>query len=727
MKKIYLVSFIILQSYFIAFAQWSNLYIQHPQKLTSGQGTIKEASLVIEPFATYTKNDLYLTFSADGISAFQPDDSVEVQMNFSLGTGSFITDLWLWIGVDTSVALLADRAKARATYDNIVKRRRDPALLEMLYKDQYKLGVYPMRADGVRRIKITYFLPFVNNYDNSLLLPIWFLKASRVPLPKFPVYVKYDSLMNPFIKEDTSIVFSIIVDTNYGKVYKTEIPSNKIQTASTLTLVLNNQKANDALIVSKYQKGAEGVYHLSVKPSKALNLNTNKKILFVIDFDSVRMYYNQYYNTESKYSKLQLLKDLKNTIQSNLTQSDSFNVTFIKETLPFLYSQKWSVPTSKVIDSLINKLTEEVYSMDSINLSSLLFSAADFINKNGKDGQIFLITSSEAYSGNVSLSNKFIDSLTKILPPTTQINIIDYNRRVQYYRVGNSNFAGNGYLYTTLAAMTKGLYRFSYNPFYNQSYIDEIFINFRGSLDFFDMNVSIANGFTYMKQANITNVLNYPLTTTIMQAGRFNGSFPMSVEVTGKYGGQLYYNKVLVADSNIKYQDSSLYSIWASYIINTFPQYSLTDIQKQQMSEFSTTYRVLCQYTAFLALEPGQKLCDTCVSTNPGTVINLINKETTVPKSYEVLQAYPNPFNPSTILKIRLPEQTDAVSSTLSIYNTLGQLVKRFDTSKLSDKEFINLTWNAKDENGKSVATGMYIVILQTQIGKYSLKLMFIK
>jgi flagellar hook assembly protein FlgD len=108
-------------------------------------------------------------------------------------------------------------------------------------------------------------------------------------------------------------------------------------------------------------------------------------------------------------------------------------------------------------------------------------------------------------------------------------------------------------------------------------------------------------------------------------------------------------------------------------------------------------------------------------------VVTAVQQQKGAPESYEVMQAYPNPFNPSTTLKIRLPENVDASKASLVIYNTLGQSVRRFDVSSLSSKSYSQLTWDARNDNGSTVATGMYLVVLQTPTGRYTMKLMFIK
>lgn len=76
-----------------------------------------------------------------------------------------------------------------------------------------------------------------------------------------------------------------------------------------------------------------------------------------------------------------------------------------------------------------------------------------------------------------------------------------------------------------------------------------------------------------------------------------------------------------------------------------------------------------------------------------------------IPPEFRLHQNYPNPFNPVTSILISIPRQT---SARIEVYNMIGQLV-----TVLIDKELNagthRLTWDARDETGRPVASGMYV------------------
>ena len=79
-------------------------------------------------------------------------------------------------------------------------------------------------------------------------------------------------------------------------------------------------------------------------------------------------------------------------------------------------------------------------------------------------------------------------------------------------------------------------------------------------------------------------------------------------------------------------------------------------------------------------------------------------------KTYQLEQNYPNPFNPDTEIRFQLPEASHAL---VKIFNNLGEEVRT-----LADREFAaglhSLRWNAKNDRGEKVQSGIYFYRLVT-------------
>jgi len=73
------------------------------------------------------------------------------------------------------------------------------------------------------------------------------------------------------------------------------------------------------------------------------------------------------------------------------------------------------------------------------------------------------------------------------------------------------------------------------------------------------------------------------------------------------------------------------------------------------------------------------------------------------PTAFALNPAYPNPFNPFTNLSFALPE---AMNYNLKIYNVAGQLVRSYEGMGVTGLNVI--TWDAKDNAGVEVSSGVY-------------------
>ena len=89
------------------------------------------------------------------------------------------------------------------------------------------------------------------------------------------------------------------------------------------------------------------------------------------------------------------------------------------------------------------------------------------------------------------------------------------------------------------------------------------------------------------------------------------------------------------------------------------------------------------------------------------TVVSVDNHQ--IPDHYALENAYPNPFNPSTVIRFALPEDADV---TLVIYNMLGQKVRTLVQNHLQ-AGYQSVVWDGKADNGRQLGSGVYVYRLQ--------------
>lgn len=93
------------------------------------------------------------------------------------------------------------------------------------------------------------------------------------------------------------------------------------------------------------------------------------------------------------------------------------------------------------------------------------------------------------------------------------------------------------------------------------------------------------------------------------------------------------------------------------------------------------------------------------------------------PENFNLLKAYPNPFNAEISLVI---SAKDNVPEELNIFNIEGKLVKTIYNSS-SYQNNIKLKWDGKNNFGLNVPSGVYFIISNGKNFQISKKIMLLK
>ncbi|MYA21710.1 MAG: T9SS type A sorting domain-containing protein [Gemmatimonadetes bacterium] len=81
----------------------------------------------------------------------------------------------------------------------------------------------------------------------------------------------------------------------------------------------------------------------------------------------------------------------------------------------------------------------------------------------------------------------------------------------------------------------------------------------------------------------------------------------------------------------------------------------------------------------------------------------------TRPEAFALADNFPNPFNPTTTIRYALPQAADVE---LTVYNVVGQPVRTLIAEYQSAGRYA-VEWDATDDSGHSLSSGMYLYRLQ--------------
>jgi hypothetical protein len=116
-----------------------------------------------------------------------------------------------------------------------------------------------------------------------------------------------------------------------------------------------------------------------------------------------------------------------------------------------------------------------------------------------------------------------------------------------------------------------------------------------------------------------------------------------------------------------------------------------------------------------LALQRGEARYNQATGTDGG--------DTSLPRTFSLNQNYPNPFNAETAISFALPSGGDCQ---LEIFDILGRTVKSIDLRGLPAGNK-TVTWDAKDNSGHDVASGVYFYRLNSGGNSQARKMVLLK
>ncbi len=93
------------------------------------------------------------------------------------------------------------------------------------------------------------------------------------------------------------------------------------------------------------------------------------------------------------------------------------------------------------------------------------------------------------------------------------------------------------------------------------------------------------------------------------------------------------------------------------------------------------------------------------------------------PRSFNLIGAYPNPFNPSTRIVFDVPENANVI---LEVYNALGMKVRSLLNQEVHPGRH-EITWDGLNESGRAVSTGQYFCRMRTGSFTRVIRLMSLK
>lgn len=118
----------------------------------------------------------------------------------------------------------------------------------------------------------------------------------------------------------------------------------------------------------------------------------------------------------------------------------------------------------------------------------------------------------------------------------------------------------------------------------------------------------------------------------------------------------------------------------------------------------------------FFLSPPGEGATNNFTTTGPDTLavtgaVSVANsRDNSIPASFRLAQNFPNPFNPSTTIVYAL---ANSGQTTLKIYDVLGKEIRTLVGAYQTAGEH-TVQWDGKDNTGRTVVSGVYVLVIES-------------
>lgn len=277
MKRLMVFPFLFIMSSLLL-AQGRLIIPEPPERLTFTQVDLKKVDARVDIKGHIGNVALEQTF-------YNPSSvRLEGEYVFALPDEAQVHDFYLYIDGQKTRGQVLDAKEARQTYLNIVRKLKDPALLEYYGNSLFKARIFPIEPRSDRKIELKYAqMLHYNGQNYRFILPI--KQSGQGSIDEFHM------IINLSVEADISNIYSPSHDINITRQSQREarisFEANQLEGNKDFILYysLGEQDINGSLLTFRPRTDRDGYFIFMASPRFEVRQQNYiaKEVIFVID------------------------------------------------------------------------------------------------------------------------------------------------------------------------------------------------------------------------------------------------------------------------------------------------------------------------------------------------------------------------------------------------------------------------------------------------------------
>ncbi len=503
---------------------------------------------------------------------------------FPLPENAAINQFSMWIDGEKVDGQLYTKEEARRIYDDIVRCRLDPALLEYIGRDLFQASIFPIDPGNTRKVVIEYseILPA----DAGLVKYVYGLsteKFSAKPLEDVSITVNIRS--DDPIKAVYSPSHPVSIDRpdDYRATVGWEARDVRPDTDFALYFTLSPQDLGLNLL--SYKNGDEdGFFTILIAPSIESERIIDKDVILVLDTSG-----------SMEGEKLAQAQDALNFVLNHLNPNDRFNVVAFSTGVRAFSSRLESVSAVPEAERFVRNLRAE----GSTDINRALLEAMASLDRDTARPAIIIFLTDGLPTSGVTEPDQILNSVAQFAPQ---------NVRIFPFGVGDDV---DTFLLDSLARELRGASAYV-RP---GERVDEAVSGFYAKVS----TPVLADVQLDVDGVNLEDTYPYPLPdifagTQLVVTGRYRRGGGATVTLRGTVNGReqvfRYADLTFARDGGAEF----IPRLWATrkigYLLNQIRLRGETAEAIDQIVTLSVRYGIITPYTSFLVEEPTDALTE---------------------------------------------------------------------------------------------------------------------
>ena len=505
---------------------------------------------------------------------------------FPLPEKAAISEFSMYIGERKIEGEILDKDKARRIYEDIVRRLKDPALLEYIGRKMFRARVYPIPARGEKRIKLSY--TEILKAEQNLVRYIYPLNTERFsfhPIKEVSITAKINS------KVPISNIYSPSHKVSIRKEEKgkarVSFEAANIKPDKDFILYYSLSQDDIGLSFMSWEGPEDGYFMLLASPSYVSRKEKiiNKNLIFVLDSSG-----------SMSGRKIKQAKEAVRFVINHLDEKDKFSIVDFDDGVDVFASEIVPVNSENIKKALF--FVDEIEDSGGTNINDALLQALKMIEVGERPNYILFLTD--------GLPTVGITGTAEILK-----NIINANKlksRVFVFGVGNDV---NTELLDRIPSENRGTSVYvsendnlevaisSYYEKISSPLLSDIEIDFTG--------IKVKDTYPRMLPDLFKG-------SQLLQIGRYKGEGPVTVTLSGKVGKK--ERRFVLKNQKLGREESHnfLPRLWAArrigYLLEEIRFHGSKRELVDEVKKLGLKFGIVTPYTSFLVTEKERHALD---------------------------------------------------------------------------------------------------------------------